>query len=164
MMLGVLPLSFLKASTLSIRKSWVLTRKYLDDIATDCRTSGVPLAIAFLPSKPHVYLRLLLDSVDSDALRGFAGRTDETPAAFVSRLEANADALRELVRRWSHEHGVAFIDPVDRLVQEAARGRKLFLSWDTHMNAEGHRVLTSVLGDALSAQLTSASAVDAAPR
>jgi hypothetical protein len=144
-------------------EAWVLTREYLDDIATECRRAGVPLAIAFLPSKPHVYLRLLLDSVDSEALHRFAGRTSETPEAFIARLEANADALRELVRRWTHERDVEFIDPVDRLVEEAARGRKLFLSWDTHMNAEGHQVLTSLLGDALGDRLASASAADAAP-
>lgn len=142
---------------LAAAESWGLTRGYLDEIATRCRASGTPLAIAFLPSKPHVYLQLLLDSVEAEALRAFAGRTGEAPEAFVARLEANAGALRELVRQWSRERGVAFIDPLDRLVEAGARGRKLFLSWDTHMNAEGHRVLTSVLGEALAAHLSSAS-------
>ncbi|WP_437963547.1 GDSL-type esterase/lipase family protein [Sorangium sp. So ce260] len=62
------------------------------------------------------------------------------------------DSLAPWLRRLCEQRGVTFVDTTEALTARARAGELVYLPFDTHLSAAGHRVVAEVLSAALATQ------------
>jgi hypothetical protein len=106
-----------------------IVSKTLEDAAATCRTRGIKLLVAFLPTTYRVYHSLCRFEAGSDCASWV---TDDLP-------ERLARATGRLGRH------VRYLDLTPALQQEAAKGRLVYFRDDTHWTAAGHDVAAQAI-------------------
>jgi len=120
----------------------------------EARAAGVPVLVAYLPSKEQVYLPLILAEPSVAAvLQGFR-RLGKGPSGELTPLSEPLDAgavrhsMDDQARSMDHvvrDLGFDFLDLTDAFRQEAARGMELYNLVDTHWNDAGHELAARVV-------------------
>lgn len=111
-----------------------LTRLLLGAIADSVKQHGGSTAVVVLP---------IIHQLSDSALATFASEAKLPPSSLGStrpqdRIRPIADSL-----------GLQMIDLLPEFRRQVAQGRSLYIEWDGHWNASGHRVAASVIVDSL---------------
>lgn len=105
------------------------------------------LVMAYLPSKPHVYVpyltpesqvKLMQQAHRNLAEAGEALRTESATDITFEELSANLGNIRDVIRERAEQEGFVFFDLTPILQEAAARGEMVYYVYDTHLNQRGH--------------------------
>jgi hypothetical protein len=116
------------------------------------------LVLAYLPSKPHIYLpyltpesqaKLLEQTNENRAPAGEPLRTIPMPGTPFDAITPRLGHLRDAVREAALEAGLAFFDTTPILEQAAARGEMVYYVYDTHLNQRGHDLVGAAIAEYL---------------
>jgi hypothetical protein len=122
------------------REAWEATTRCLQDGFEFCRRHDVQMLVVFIPIKFRVYgpfVRLI--TPDQEYLGPLAADLQQ-PTDFGSEL---ANFCREI--------GCPYVDTWPALLAVAESGKRTYsLRYDTHLEADGHRVVADLVCDALS--------------
>jgi hypothetical protein len=121
-------------------QAWEATARCLQDGFEFCRRHDVQMLVVFIPIKFRVYgpfVRLI--TPDQEYLGPLPADLQQ-PTDFGSELAA-----------FCREIGCPFLDTWPALLAAAESGKKTYsLRYDTHLEADGHRVVADLVCDALS--------------
>ena len=130
-------------------KRWTRTVANLEEILKLCKQAGARLVILYAPSKPHVVLPPLRDSLPAEKVRAFVALSaDEElpePEAFVRRLFEDFDVKESLTRQWCEANGTGFLSLTQPLRDAAAQGRQVFYTYNQHWSPDGHDVVAQAI-------------------
>lgn len=117
---------------------WFLISEAISEGAQLLKARGVKLIVVVIPMKIRVLGdRVLLSAEANERL----GRDWNLPP--VDTLSAQLEGLCSSL-------GVPFVDATPRLRERTAAGELVFLPFDTHLSAEGHRVVSDLIVAAIS--------------
>ncbi len=109
-------------------------------MAQRAREAGIEFIVLMIPTKELVFSDVVLRS-------GF-----EMPIAYYDAVK-NERRMWQATKRYFDQHEIEYIDPLDTLRQRLADGAQPFhISLDTHLNPEGHRVVTELINTHLADQ------------
>jgi len=144
-------------------KHWKRTVVNLDAIRKLCKEAGARLVILYAPSKPHVVMPPLRDTLPAEKVRAFvAMKADETlpPAEeFMRRLMEGFEVKESLTRQWCERNGAAFFSLTRPLRAAAGHGRQVYYTYNEHWSPVGHEVVADAIA-AYWPELTRAAAGD----
>ena len=133
-------------------KHWKRTATNLDEILTLTEQAGTRLVVLFAPTKPHVVMPPLSDSLPAEKVRAFVAlKTDEKlpPAKeFLRELIADFDVKESVTQQWCEAHDVAFLSLTQPLRDAAAQGRQVFFTYNQHWSPVGHEVVAQAIAQA----------------
>jgi hypothetical protein len=142
--------------------SYQMTRDGLRQVKEMADELGIPLVVAYVPTKTHVHLDLLTDeqllrgassgdtlftyNIDNNAMFfNFVENHDTPPEEFVERLRANADVQRDLVQEIAADYGIRLVDLTPIFEERVAAGENLYWRADTHLAPNGQNLLGEIL-------------------
>lgn len=147
-------------------KYWDRTRAIFEEIRTVCAAHAARLSIVFAPSKPHVVMPLVWDSLPADQVRAFTAIRNKValPDArtFMTELRAGLDAKEETLAEWCAASDVTMISLTEPMREAVAAGRQVYYTYDEHWTPEGHALAAEVIAQLL-ADRTSAPGPAPAP-
>jgi hypothetical protein len=136
-----------------------LVRGSLQRLRTASQRSAARTALVFIPSKEHVYFRLLLGTparlaqavahaekvgLGTDSRLSFS----EQPVSMAA-VARNIDAQRDTMRQLAESSGLAFVDLTEAFVRRAADSTELYYYSDTHWNQTGHALAADLVYDSM---------------
>lgn len=135
---------------------WQAVRHQLQGMREACAAGGGRLIVVYVPTAAHVLLPLVADRLSAEKVRAFAALDSERrlpPAEqFLRELRERLDARASVVREWSTERSVMFVDLTEPLQSAATRGTQVYYTYDQHWTPEGHVVVAQALTALLSAR------------
>ncbi len=135
-------LSYLAASREEFQSSagWRATEQVLETFARLSREDGFRLVVLFAPSKPHVILPLVADSIPDQGLRQFLGYRMPSPPSLEAALE-RLDVPETMVSESARQLGVDFLSLTVPLREAVAQGQQVYYTYDQHWSPAAHPVV-----------------------
>lgn len=127
---------------------WTVNAEIFMEIKRLTEQEKIRLIFVYVPSKPHVVMPLIEDSVPADQLHRFASFKKKSLPP-VSEFKKNLFALLDTQEKVFHEfckaEGVEFISLTHPLREEMARGEQVYFTYDQHWTKFGHAVVADVI-------------------
>ena len=114
--------------------AWPAFAETLLEAAAVCRAQNIRLLVLFIPTKSRV----------------MAPHSKLTPLAQAAFDRVEGDSLGTVLKQYCASHDIQFIDPTERLLEEAKAGRLVYLPYDTHLSPKGHQVIADLISSNLS--------------
>ncbi|MCH7525828.1 MAG: hypothetical protein IID39_00180 [Planctomycetes bacterium] len=129
-------------------RHWASVSATLGDLSRTCREAGAQLIVYFAPTKAHVTLPIVFDSLPPEKVHAFATlRSDELPdpATFMSTLGEFLQTKELALQEWCAEESVPFATATNALRQAAVQGDQVYFTYDQHWTPVGHQVVATAL-------------------
>ncbi|MCB1615762.1 MAG: hypothetical protein KDI30_07090 [Pseudomonadales bacterium] len=118
------------------------------------------LIMIYVPSKPHVVMPLIADSIEPEQVRTFVAyrlskkKRDSLPEAeaFKQQLYAQIDSQENVFMQFCQKQGIECISTTRPLQKATAQGVQTYYTYDQHWTPEGNRVVAELLADYLKTQ------------
>ena len=141
----------------------------LRDMRAAAQRAGVDLRVVLAPSKPHVVLPLVRDTLPPEGLRAFADLEADAlpePVAYRDRVFERLDTAESSLRAYCARNEIPFLGLTAALRRAADSGRHVYFAYDQHWTPEGHAIASREIAAWLGAEpgLQSAAASSAAAR
>ncbi len=133
-------------------KYWRRSREPMEEIAALCRSSSARLIFVFAPTKAHVILPLVRDSLPEEKVHALASlATDQLPSVerFCDLLYENLDARESVVADWCRAQKVEFVSLTGSLRAAVAAGTQAYYTYDHHWTPEGNAIAARALAEYL---------------
>ena len=127
---------------------WKANRALLDDFRTLAEQNDFVPVIAFAPSKPHVVMPFIQDSLSAEALRQFLSYETENLASaqeVKNELYANMDAQEATIAQYSQDSGTSFISTTNALQEQTWDGVQTYYTYDQHWTPEGNDIVADII-------------------
>lgn len=132
-------------------KHWKRTRANLEAMLAACKQAQAKLVIFYAPTKPHVVLPLVKDTLPADKVRAFtalqAKKELPEPAVFLRNLFEYLDVQEAVVAQWCREQHVPFVSLTQPLRDAVAAGRQPYYTYNDHWSPVGHEVAGTVAAE-----------------
>lgn len=129
-------------------RKWRDTSRVFGQLIDVCRKHGIQLVFAYAPTKPHVIMPLIRDSVSAGALHAFASYKQDNlppPEKFKARLYERLNTQEHTVRSFCQNKGINFVSPTTALRQAMSKGEQVYYTYDQHWTTLGHAVVADVI-------------------
>lgn len=140
-------------------QNWALFRQDMQETIEAARKQGACAAILYAPTKSEVYIPLLQSPDQLESILNIMSTweldnqtwlvQDHSRSPRITDFTRNAGSARLLVKRFAQETGILLIDPTEQMAQAMLQGDPPFLEYDTHWSLTGHRIVASVVAEAL---------------
>jgi len=132
-------------------RKWSNTRRILDEMREACDRAGCAFVLAYAPTKAHVTIPLVADSLPAERVRAFVTLEKEIDlpdaATFLSELLERVDARESVVRDWCRFAGIPFLSLTIPMRAAAAGGRQVYYTYDQHWSPVGHAVVAEAVAE-----------------
>ncbi len=133
---------------------WTTNEAVLRQLADIARARELRLVFVYAPSKAHVVLPLLRETVSAEAMHAFARFRNHAgdllpPDAFREQLYRNLDTQEHTLRDWCAARGIDFISLTTPLRERVAAGVPVYFTYDQHWTEQGHAAVAAILAASL---------------
>lgn len=146
---------------------WTSTAVVLRRIKEVCEREKVRLIFAYAPSKPHVVMPLVRESVTPERLHAFASlkrRGLPPPEEFKKELYDRLGSQEKVLREFCQAEGIGFVSTTAALQKMAAEGRQVYYTYNQHWTAHGHVAVAEELSRYLAASAATGTSPPRAPQ
>ncbi|UCE61484.1 MAG: hypothetical protein JSU63_06990 [Phycisphaerales bacterium] len=134
-------------------RHWLNPRSQLGQMSELCSEAGCQLVVVFAPTKAHVTLPAMADSLPAGNVRAFMAlryrKPLPEPGAFLESLCEGADARESVVGDWCKKQGIPFLSLTSALRSSAVAGRQVYYTYDQHWTPAGHEVVAEAISEYL---------------
>lgn len=128
---------------------WLAPRGLLKEMNKLCQESGATLVIIYAPTKAHVMLPLVADSLPADHVRAFTQLSVKhslpEPNVFMGELLERIEARETVVRQWCQKEGIDFIGTTEALREATLSGTQTYFTYDQHWTPDAHEVIAGTI-------------------
>lgn len=134
---------------------WTTTRDVFLETIETCRRSKIRLIFAYAPSKPHVLMPLIENTLDANHLYEFMTRykaslSNASPDDLKTVIYSNIDSQELVFAQFCREQKVEFISLTQPLRGNMAAGKQVYYTYDQHWTSVGNKVVAEELQQYLS--------------
>lgn len=139
------------------QRGWKQARGAIEGASEITKQNHIRLLVMYAPSKVHVLLPLVIDSLDPDKVLEFAklhrsrlptGKKDvQDGRLFLSEFAQNLDVQENAVKELCEELGIEFVSLTEILRQAISRGQQAYYTYDQHWTPDGHKLVARTLID-----------------
>lgn len=128
--------------------SWNSTIAIMEQIKQLCNHERTELLFVYAPSKPHVVMPLVQDSIPAEPLRYFASlRLKNLPSAkrFKDKLYANLETVETAFVEYCRNKNIDWVSTTNELRTAMADGLQVYYTYNQHWTHLGHIVVAETL-------------------
>jgi hypothetical protein len=130
-------------------KYWNRARYNLEQIHELCGQAGAELIIVYAPTKPHVVLPLVADTLPAKKVQAFvalrAKRELPEPPDFLQQLLDNLDVKETVLADWCRANSIPLVSLTGPLRDSVRRGQQPYYTYNEHWTPVGHTVAAQAL-------------------
>lgn len=141
-----------------IDKHWLNPRAQIREMHEMCRSAEAQFVLVFAPTKAHVLLPAVAETLSPDKIRRFTAISYDNPLPegeeFLRTLLIRLDAREQVIAEWCARDGIKFLSLTEPLRRAALSGRQVYYTYDQHWSPEGHAVAAETIASTLTREQT----------
>jgi hypothetical protein len=138
---------------------WVAYTAHLRELKEAADEHSACVMLLYVPTKEYIYFSL---ATAPEQLAGALTQVtpwkldetgnliqDNTRPVSIPGMQANGNAMRELLKTFAEQQHVFLVDPTEQLEEAALHGTDPFMRYDTHWSDTGHTIIAHQVTEAL---------------
>jgi len=130
--------------------NWIITDYVLNQSIDMCKKQGITFVLLYFPDKARVYLPLIEAQVDRESFYNSIAPVlprdwQQGAKTYFRDVDRNQSCVCRFVKNLCEKKNVLFIDTTDCLSNAVKEGVFPYWAYDSHLNPEGHKIVTKTI-------------------